>query len=412
MREGGRAGHSILAVSQVFPPDPTSLGQHLADATAELARRGHRVTLLTSNRGYDDPTVTFAAREVMHGVDVRRLPLSSFGKRTMRVRLLGGISFLLQATLRGLFRRNVDIVLVSTSPPMAGLAGVILAAVHRARMVYWVMDVNPDQAITLGLASPSGIGARLYEAMNRLVLGRADAVVAMDRFMAQRLVAKKDMSERLSVIAPWPHEDQPSPGSRDDNPFRRAHGLGDRFVVMYSGNHTKVNPLETVVAAARALEHEPDIVFVFVGKGDAKHQVDDARLSNVVSLPYEPLERLNDSLSAADLHVVTMGDDMVGIVHSCKAYGAFAAARPVLYVGPEHSSIADYVTENGAGWRVSHGDVAGAVAAIREAASMPRERLSAMGERAHALVQQRLSKEKLCGEFCDVVTGEAASAGG
>ncbi len=194
MREGGRSGRSILAVSQVFPPDPTSLGQHLADATAELARRGHRVSVLTANSGYDDPSVRFPADEVIAGVAVRRLPLSSFGKRSMRVRLLGGVSFLIQATLRGLFRRNVDVVLVSTSPPMAGLAGVILAAVHRARLVYWVMDVNPDQAVVLGLASPASLGVKLYEAMNRLVLRRADAIVAMDRFMARRGFAHVSIS--------------------------------------------------------------------------------------------------------------------------------------------------------------------------------------------------------------------------
>jgi colanic acid biosynthesis glycosyl transferase WcaI len=404
------ANQIIVAISQVYPPGPTSLGQHMADATGELARRGHQVTVYTANRDYADPSVSFASREMMQGVDVRRLPLSSFGKRSMLARLAGGIAFLFQAVWRALFLHRIDVVLVSTSPPMAGFAGLLVAKLRHARLVYWVMDLNPDQAIAQGVVAPDSVAVRAYDWMNRAVLRRADAVVAMDRFMAARLNGKHSTGTRMHVIAPWPHEEEVTGHPQSLNVFRRNHALTERFVVMYSGNHSAANPLRTMIDAAIALRDDPSVIFVFVGAGTEKAAVEAAGGPNILSLPYQPMHTLADSLGAADLHVVTMGDDMVGIVHPCKVYGALAASRPILFVGPALSHVADLLARTPVGWHIRHGDVNAAVDAIRAAAAMSREERAAMGARAKALITTELSKSALCGAFCDVVDASASAS--
>jgi glycosyltransferase involved in cell wall biosynthesis len=396
---------NVLAISQVYPPDPTSLGQHMADAASAVAQRGHHVTVLTANRGYEDPTLRYPSQEFAGGVTVRRLPLSSFGKHSIFARLAGGLSFLAQILIRGALERGVDTILVSTSPPMAGLAGVLLARWKGARLVYWVMDVNPDQAVALGMASRGGLAARGYEWMNRVVLRRADDIVVLDRFMERRILDKFDVRDRLHVIAPWAHEDHITPQPRAENRFRDAHGLRDKFVVMYSGNHAISSPLRTIIDAALALQDDPHIVFVFVGGGTGKREVEAAGARNIVSLPYEPLDALSYSLGAADLHVVTMRDDMVGIVHPCKVYGALAAARPVLFVGPRDSHLADLIDSGSLGWHIAHGDVAGAEAAIRSAAALSDDQWSAMSRNARSAIDAHFSKQSLCSAFCDIVAG-------
>jgi glycosyltransferase involved in cell wall biosynthesis len=108
-------------------------------------------------------------------------------------------------------------------------------------------------------------------------------------------------------------------------------------------------------------------------------------------------------LSAADLHVVTLGSNMVGIIHPCKIYGAMAVGRPVLFVGPTPSHAADLLERHRLGWRVDHGDVNAATAVLRQIAWLSRAELATMGERARAAVQQHYSKARLCAAFCDVV---------
>ena len=85
---------NLLVISQVYVPDPASVGQHLHDAAAEMVRRGYGVTVLASSRGYDRPQDHYLRRESRDGVDVVRLPFSSLGKKTTAVRLLAQGSFL------------------------------------------------------------------------------------------------------------------------------------------------------------------------------------------------------------------------------------------------------------------------------------------------------------------------------
>lgn len=392
-------------------PDPASLGQHMHDAAAELARRGHRVSVCTARAGYADPSRRYPRREVRDGVEIRRLPLASLGKRSMKWRLLGGLLFVIQATLCALVTRNLAGVLVSTSPPMAPVVALVLRVVRRVPFVFWVMDVNPDQAIAMGQAKSDGLGARTLDALNRAALRRAAHVVTLDRFMRDRLAAKADLDQRLSVLPPWPHEDHLQPVARAENPFRVAHGLKDKLVVMYSGNISPAHPLTTLIEAAARIEDEaPDLAIVFVGGGLARATLEalvaERGVGNVRFLPYQPLERLGETLAAADAHVVAVGEAMVGIVHPSKLYGAMAVARPVLLLGPAASHAGEIVEAHDIGWRIDHDRTDQAVDVLRRLITLARDEpdaLAAMGRRAREAVDARFSKSALCSAFCDVV---------
>jgi hypothetical protein len=142
---------------------------------------------------------------------------------------------------------------------------------------------------------------------------------------------------------------------------------------MYSGNHSPCHPLDTLLDAARALTTRTDIVFCFVGGGSEQAKVREAGLSNVKCLPYQPLNELSGSLSAADLHVVVMGEAFVGIVHPSKVYNILSVGAPVLYIGPEPSHVTDIASQQGRFFLTRHGDTQSVVSAILEATQL-RER--------------------------------------
>jgi colanic acid biosynthesis glycosyl transferase WcaI len=395
---------TLLIISQTYRPDPTAVGQYLADAAEEMARRGWRVVVLAANRGYDDPSQKYLRREIIDGVEIVRFALSSFGKRSIAVRMVAGVSFVLQGVLRALLMRRIDVVLISTSPPLAPLAGIALKALRRTPLVYWLMDLNPDQYVALGRATPDALIVRLFDGMNRAILRAADRVIVLDRFMAKRVVAKLDVTAKLRVIPPWSRNDHLAPVEHDVNPFRDRHGLTGKFVVMYSGNHGPSNPVATLLEAARRLRDDDRFAFVFIGGGIGKADVDAAcaECRNILSLPYQPMQTLSDSLSAADVHAVTMGDEVVGIVHPSKVYGAFAVQRPVLFVGPRESHIGDMLASEPVGWQVLHGDADAVVAILLELLVSPTSAADA-GRLAKAASDQQFGTARLCGEFCDIM---------
>lgn len=398
----------FLIISQVYVPDPASVGQHVADAAQEMARRGYHVVVYAAANGYDDPSKTYPRRETLHGVDVRRLPFSSFGKSSIAVRLVAQWLFLIQAVLRALFLPRISGIMVSTSPPFCGVAGALLSRLKRAPVKYWLMDLNPDQMVALGKLREGSAPVRVFDLFNRMILRRAARIVMLDRFMLQRVERKgvPNVADKTDIMPPWPHADEIIAIKHADNPFRAKHAMDGKFVVMYSGNHSPANPLKTLLDAAERLKDDPRIVFYCIGGGGGKKEVDEriaAGATNIVSLPYQPLSELKYSLSAADCHVVSIGNDVVGIVHPCKVYGAMAVSRPVLGLGPRPSHVSDLIEQNQIGWFVSHGDVDACVAALRAMVDTPSARLAEMGGRAAQVVATSLSKATLMGRFCDVL---------
>jgi colanic acid biosynthesis glycosyl transferase WcaI len=396
----------LLVISQVYVPDAAAVGQYVADACEEAAARGWDVVVYTSARGYDDPTQHYPAAENRHGVTIRRLPLSSFGKRSIPIRLAAQLLFMLQASVRALFAGRFTSLLVSTSPPFAGFFGALLATVKRVPLTWWVMDLNPDQMVAAGRLAPSSVLARVFDWMNRVTIRKAKTVIVLDRYMKDRVVAKlptaANIAAKVHVLPPWSLDTHLEPSPSAAREFRIRHGIDDAFVVMYAGNHSEQNPLDTLLAAADAMADRTDVKFVFVGGGAGKAAVDQqarAGSRNIVSLPYQPIETLAAMLAAADLHAVSVGDAMVGIVHPCKIYSAMAVARPILVLGPDRCHASDIVADAVVAWHVRHGNVAAAVAAVTAATAMPAAEREEMGRDAAEIVAHRYSRAALIDRF-------------
>jgi glycosyltransferase involved in cell wall biosynthesis len=224
--------------------------------------------------------------------------------------------------------------------------------------------------------------------------------------MHARVCAKADVASKIETMPPWPHEEKRASLDHSTNPFRQEHVAPGCFAVMYSGNHSPANPISTVLQAAEGMKNEQRLVFFSIGGGSGKREVEQMIASgakNLRSLPYQPLDRIRYSLSAADVHVVSIGDDVVGIVHPCKVYGAMAVARPILLLGPQNSHVGDLIAEYRIGWHVKHGDVEQAKRVLAELLKLPENELRAMGARAAAAVAGSLSKNTLLRRFCDVL---------
>jgi hypothetical protein len=170
-------------------------------------------------------------------------------------------------------------------------------------------------------------------------------VVVLDRFMKDRVLRKGVEPARVTILPPWSHDESISYSAVGRDDFRFKHGLTHKFVVMYSGNHSPCHPLDTLLDASLTLSTDPNIAFCFVGGGTEQEKVREFsrehKLQNILCLAYQPLELLSSSLSAADLHVVVMGDQFTGIVHPCKIYNILRIGGPVLYIGPPESHVTD-----------------------------------------------------------------------
>ncbi len=338
-----------LLLNQCFYPDVVSTAQHLTDLALELTAKGHDVTVLSSDRGYDNPNSRFPRSETWKNINIIRIPSLSLGKETKLRRALNFGSFLTVCSLRLLTLRRFDVVVALTSPPLISFLASLFVTMKGGRFCFWVMDLNPDEAIAAGWLRDDTFVARMLKRMLRHSLNRADQTIALDRFMKDRILQKGIDSRRVSIVAPWSHDDAVGFSRLGREKFRAAHGLTDKFIVMYSGNHSPCHPLDTLLEAACDLSSRSDIAFCFVGGGSEQSKVKSFasthNLSNVMCLPYQPLSELSASLSAADLHAVVMGNEFAGIVHPCKIYNVMSVGARTLYIGPVESHITDIAAD-------------------------------------------------------------------
>jgi len=404
----------VLIFSSVYPPDPAAVGQYIADVATAASARGHCVRVITANRGYDDPSILFPSYEELRGVEVTRLGWCSFGKKRYISRIFGQVNYILQGLAKGLLGVRPDAVLVSTVPPLGILAAFITSRLRRSPLIYWVMDINPDEAIAMSLVRPESISARLMALLNRLVLMSTKTVITLDSRMARNLESKAKLCQPVKIIPPWPHEDILRKSNAGGRTFRKEHGLENKFIVMYSGNHSWVHPLDTILEAAKSLAYRTEIVFLFVGGGVEKKKVEKALRNgapNIFSLPYQTLDNLGESLAAADVHLVIMGDAMVGIVHPCKIYGAMAVGRPILAIAPDNSHISDITDNQTIGFRFCQGDVHGVVQGILTLADMEEKERDRLGENAFRMVKEKYNQTKLRNQFIAMLELAAGSNG-
>lgn len=335
----------ILLLNQTFFPDVVATAQYLTDLALQLKQRGHDVTVITSRRAYDQTEKEFPAREEWNGIHIRRIWASRFGKSAKWRRVVDFATFMASCCTRLLWLPRQDVTVALTSPPLISWIGAWFSRLRGGRFCYWVMDMNPDEAIAAGWLREGSLAARVLESFSRLSLRTASRIVVLDRFMQDRVTRKGTDAQKISVISPWSLDEKVRFDAAGRETFRQEHGFGERFVVMHAGNHSPCHPLDTLLDAAALLRDNRDILFCFQGGGSelakVRQRVESQKLPNVLCLPYQPVEKLSAALSAADLHVVVMGDPFVGTIHPCKIYNALAVGAPILYLGPADSHVAD-----------------------------------------------------------------------
>ncbi len=406
----------VLLINQVYYPDHAATAQHADDLARHLVRAGHEVHVIASRSIYGSKGATLAKYEEVDGVKVHRVGRSLFGKAGILARAADFAVFYVLAMLKALTIRRCDVSVCFTTPPFISLVGWVLRTIRGTKFVYWVMDMYPDVPVVCGVMKERALSTRFFEAVDRFCLKRADRVVVLGRCMRERVLAKGADPAKVEHIGVWSDQSEVKPIAREGNEYTERWGLEDKFVVMYSGNFGLAHDVRTMLEAAERLRADERFRFLFVGGGKKKAEVErfveERGLMNAVVDGYQPREKLDQSLSCADVHLATMIPGAEGVIVPCKLFGIMAAGRATVFIGSPKSELARVLDEHGCGVVVEPGDVDGLVAALKSMADEP-ERVDEMGNRARTALSDAYSRERACEqwrELLEVVVGDVSSA--
>jgi colanic acid biosynthesis glycosyl transferase WcaI len=411
----------VVFVNRFFYPDHSASSQMLSDLAFALAERGYGVEVITSRLCYDGPQ-SLPRRETVRGVSIVRLPTTGFGRANLPGRTLDYLSFYAALSLSLLWRvRRGDVVVAKTDPPMLSVIVAPIIGLKGARSVNWLQDIFPEVAVALGI----GRGRTqkwvisILRGVRNLTLRMASANVVLGEAMARKLHQLGVPKERTRIIPNWADGRAIKPLDRRKSALHKDWGLTDVFVVGYSGNLGRAHESATFLAAITALEEQasapakvfasaladdalagddaapnhaaaPKLHWLFIGGGarmeELKREVERRNLTSVSFQPYQPRERLAETLSLPDAHLISLRSELEGLIVPSKYYGIAAAGRPAIFVGHLDGEIAGIIRRSETGFAVREGDSAGLVHAILALANRP-ELAAGQGERARRLFE-------------------------
>jgi glycosyltransferase involved in cell wall biosynthesis len=139
------------------------------------------------------------------------------------------------------------------------------------------------------------------------------------------------------------------------------------------------------------------VMFLFVGGGAKRAKLERVAmkrtLTNFRIRPYQPKERLAETLAVGDVHLVSLDPSLEGLIVPSKFYGIAAASRPTIFIGSPLGEIAHTLAHYRCGYTISPGDGEALVDRIVELASN-RALCAEMGTRAREAFEAHWDKRQ------------------
>lgn len=389
----------LIVLCPHFAPDIAPTGVVMTRIVEELARRGHELHVITAVPWYREHRVEpgfetkwWSVERTTWGTVTRVNPFPGKSKSNIFRRAIGFVLFSVLVGLCGLRaggKGRVDGVLAMSPPLTLGVTGWLVRVVRGGRLVFNIQDVFPDAAIETGAISNPVI-ITLARWLEKFSYRRSDLVVLLSEDLADNVRTKFGRRDhhRVRVIPNFVDTQAITPSTRN-NTYRSELGIGDEPVVMYAGNVGYSQSLDLMIDAAKAL---PEVFFVINGDGSARPSLEQrARgLSNVRFVDYQPIERLNEVLAAADVHVVPLRKGLAKVSVPSKSYSVLAAGRALLAAIDPGTEIPRLLSESGGGVAVAPDDPAAFIGALREMLA-DRDQLAAMGRGGREWVERHVS---------------------
>lgn len=390
----------IIFINRFFYPDHSATSQMLSDIAFGLAKRGYAITIITSRQLYEDASRRLPTHETIDGVTVRRIWTSRFGRNVVVLRALDYISFYLSAAWALLMMaRHGDTVVAKTDPPLLSLVAAPIARLRGARYVNWLQDVFPEVAqVVYGKSGKWNWVYALLARLRNASLRAAYRNVAIGSVMAERVKALCGTKSAVDIIPNFADGAGIRPVAPEQNSLRTAWGMEGHFVVAYSGNLGRAHEYGTILDAIRITERDdPTIRWLFIGSGalfaEFRAAAEQQGLRSVSFQPYQPREKLAESLSVGDVHLISLRPDLEGLIVPSKFYGILAAGRPAIFIGARDGEIAQWSTRCDCGLVVDPGDGAGLAKVVAQLSADPR-RCRAMGDNGRRTFDAEFSLDK------------------
>ncbi len=410
------SSQKVTILTEYFYPEEASTAQLVTSLATGL--QGHfDVSVITGQPNYHpgDEDASVPDRETHQGVSIERVFATRLDKDNLIYRVINWITFCLLVFWRLVRSRGEDeVVLVLSNPPVLPFAAWAAKRIRSFSYAYLIYDMYPDMPVGLRFLNEDSVLARTWERLIQVVYRDADQIVVLGDSMERRLTRKMSQDpdfkpKKIEIIPNWEDGSFILPIPKSENSFVQEQGLDEKFTLLYSGNIGRYHELRTAIDAIGLLENQghENIELVIIGEGarkdEHKQYVAQRKIQNIRFLPFQPMDRLPETLTACDASLVGIVPEMEGICVSSKLYSSLAAGRPILAVVGEGDEVARVVREHDCGAYIPPGDAERAAETLAAWADRP-DLATSLGKNARSAFEAHYTEPHAIEAYANLFT--------
>lgn len=392
----------VVIYSINYLPELIGIGKYNGEMAEWLASKGHDVTVITAPPYYPDWKIKdgyskfWFKKEKLNKVNVVRCPIWVPSKPSGLKRILHLFSFSMTSfpvMLWHVLRCRPDIIFVVEPPFFCAPTALLLSKLCRAQSWLHIQDFEIDAAFDLGILKSERL-RRWVSGVESWIMCHFDTVSTISVRMLDKLLSKGVLPEKTALFENWVDVDSISPMTDKLGLYQHLELPLNRKILLYSGNMGEKQGLEIILDAAREFSNRKDLLFLMCGNGAAKERLLSlsSGLENVVFAPLQPLDKLNELLNLADIHLLPQKAGAEDLVMPSKLSNMMASGKPVVATAMPDTQISNVLID--CGIVVEPGDISAFVEAIDVLVSDENE-CARMGENGRDYAVQHWGRENV-----------------
>lgn len=356
----------ILLIGGNFYPELTGIGKYNGEMMDWLAEDGNICTVVTTYPYYPDWKIkepyykksfwfsrSYKATQSGTGNNIKiyRCPHFVPANPSGLTRILSDVSFCLSCTAMvflALFKKKYDYIITVSPPFLTGVLAVIYKKIKGARFFYHVQDLQIDAAADLQMIKSRTLIKFLF-LIEKFIMRQADMVSSISEGMIAR-IREKSNQPKICFFPNWVDTNTFYPIA-EKKVLKEAFGFkAEDKIILYSGAIGEKQGLEAILHTAAYLKNISDLKFIICGSGPYKKKLEDLNvllaLNNVIFMPLQPADQLNNFLNMADIHLVIQKTNASDLVMPSKLTAILAVGGLAVITAPVHSSLYKIVDQN------------------------------------------------------------------
>ncbi len=396
----------IILYGLNFKPEVVGTGRYNGELADYLFQKGHSIRVITAPKYYPE----FKSEKNIYFKDmdspykVYRCPLYIPNLPNGIKRILHLISFSITSLpvllLQLKWKPNLIILVVPTLFCAPNIFLFKLLSFRKVTIMLHIQDFELDTAFNLGILKGEKI-KYIFSKVENFIFKKFDIVSTIINGMLERLNSKGIIKKTI-LFPNWVDINLIKPKDFEDkkiNKYRKKLGItSETVIIQYSGTMNKKQGFSFLLPIIKSYGNKKNILWLFGGEGPTKNEIikSTKNISNIIFLPLQKNEDMNDWLNAGDIHIIPQKEEVEDLVFPSKLLAILASGKPIVSNTSSNSELGRIIKD--VGIRVDPGDKDGFINALNKLIDDPNIRKK-YGVKAREIAIRNFCKEKVLEDF-------------